>query len=79
MRKYREDSYVVCPFYRSENSMEIRCSGIVGDFTTSTFQTKSEKERFKTDFCCSKCYLGCPVFQAEEVFDGQETEGKTED
>ena len=70
-KTYREDNYVICPFYKKESSTEIKCTGIVGVHTTTDFNSKKAKEYHKEDFCCGN-YNGCPICQEnmknEEAF-----------
>lgn len=60
---YREDTYVLCPYYRGDIGINIRCVGIIGVCTTSSFPTKRDLTDFKDDFCRCKSYQACPIYQ----------------
>ena len=62
---YKEDEYVICPFYKKEDPTEIKCAGIVGKATTNSFGCKKEKDEHKADFC-NALYRSCPVYIAIE-------------
>lgn len=62
--KLKEDPYTMCPFYRKENAIEIRCKGIIGQQTTSTFLNKQQKLEYKANFCNCMCFKGCPLYQS---------------
>lgn len=70
--QYKEDEYVRCPFYCKESPTDIKCMGLCGDHTISTFPSRRAKEDFKYDFCCS-IYTACPLFQA--ILEQQESMG----
>lgn len=61
--KYKEDPYVICPCYRKETPIEVKCAGGVGSHTINVFQSARKKELYKEDFCCTYAYEGCTVFQ----------------
>lgn len=59
---YRQDSYVVCPYYCKESPIQIKCSGLCGRHTIQEFDSKKEKEAFKEDFCLGY-YWNCPCYR----------------
>lgn len=63
--KYNEDSYVRCPFYCKESSLDIRCDGIIGNHTTSDFTSVADKQAYKDDFCCG-LFQSCMIYQMLE-------------
>lgn len=56
-----EDWRTVCPFYRKEGPIEIRCAGLIGTHTTEMFANGAAKKYHKDNFCNS-IYNGCPIF-----------------
>lgn len=60
--QFREDPFVLCPYYRKETPVEVRCVGYVGTHSTQVFRSKVEKEEWKYDFCCGN-WQGCPHYQ----------------
>ncbi len=60
----KEDSYVVCPYYRKEDPISIKCAGVIGEHTISEFFNKKAKEEYKDNFCKEKTYAGCPIYIA---------------
>lgn len=62
-KHYREDEYVLCPYYRKESNFEVKCDGLCGSHTVNVFQTVAEKDYFKDDFCCGY-YWNCPLNRA---------------
>lgn len=58
-----EDDNVKCPFYMRESSIEVKCEGLCGTHTVSTFASKSDKEEYKDDFCIGY-YWNCPLHLA---------------
>lgn len=69
--RFKEDSYVRCPYYRKENSLEIRCASCIGGRNDTTwFRTVHSKDEYKEDFCVGNFY-GCIKYQilAEEEDD----------
>lgn len=59
--RFKQDSYVECPYYCKETPIEIKCKGICGTHTLQIFRSKKEKDDFKDNFCCS-CFKGCPCY-----------------
>lgn len=57
--KYKEDPYVVCPYYHKESSVEVRCEGLCGSATVHYFESGNEKKEFKDNFC-QGFYWNCP-------------------
>ena len=58
--KYRQDSYVRCPYYCKESPIDIKCVGICGSHTINEFSSGREKIAWKEDFCIGN-YQGCPL------------------
>lgn len=70
---YRKNEFHdYCPYYRKESPTEIRCKGIVGEHTTSTFHDKASKKEYMKDFCLTDCHEGCAIYQAIKENDGYE-------
>lgn len=61
--RFKEDSYVNCPYYRKEDATDIKCEGLCGDHTISSFTSTRKKEECKYDFCCG-LYMNCPLYIA---------------
>lgn len=59
-KHYKQDSYVVCPYYCKEAPVEIKCVGICGTHTLSIFANSKKKDDHKADFCCGN-YHACPI------------------
>jgi hypothetical protein len=59
--KYKDDPYVMCPYYCKESAIEIRCMGIIGLHCTHDFKSAADKQEYKDDFCCG-LYTSCPLF-----------------
>jgi len=57
---YRQDAYVLCPYYCKEAPVEIKCLGICGSHTVNIFESRKAKVDFKEDFCCGN-YKACPL------------------
>lgn len=68
--KYKEDPYVLCPFYRKETPIQVKCAGICGTHTINDFNSSKDKQFYKDDFCCGY-YWNCPLYIAL-VEDGKE-------
>jgi hypothetical protein len=71
--KYKEDSYVICPYYRKETPIEIKCGGGVGSHTINVFKSRRAKEAYKEDFCCTYAFEGCAINQMikeQEILEG---------
>ena len=62
---YKEDEYVLCPFYCKESPIEVKCLGIYGTHTITVFRSKREKNDHKYDFCCGN-YAACVYYQTLE-------------
>lgn len=71
MADYREDVFVLCPYYKKEVRKNLICEGVVGISTTSYFPSIKELENYKNDFCRCKCYAGCLLYQAIQEREGQ--------
>lgn len=63
--RFTEDQYVLCPYYRKEAAVEIRCDGICGDVTTHLYSSKAAKHEYKEDFC-KAYYWNCPCYRSLE-------------
>jgi hypothetical protein len=61
--KYKEDEYVLCPYYRKESQIEIKCAGICGKSTANVYQSEKDKTDYKENFC-SGFYWNCPLYRA---------------
>lgn len=61
--RFKDDPYVVCPHYRKEATIEIRCTGMCGSHTTHIFETEKAKKEFKEDFCTGY-FWNCPCYIA---------------
>lgn len=59
--RYKEDVYVMCPYYTKESATEIRCKGLIGLHCTHDFASCQDKEAYKEDFC-SSLYTSCPLY-----------------
>lgn len=64
-KHYKEDEYVLCPFYKNEGAIEIRCEGIVSLITSSIFASSAAKDEHKKEFCIG-LYRSCPIYQELE-------------
>jgi len=64
-KNYKEDEYVLCPFYKNESALEIRCEGIVSLINASIFATKAAKDEHKEEHCIG-LYRTCPIYQELE-------------
>jgi len=51
---------VLCPFYKDETSITIRCEGLISDACVETFANKKEKREHWKKYCCSE-YKVCPL------------------
>lgn len=58
--------YVICPFYRYDKENQIVCESPVDTALSCmiNFQTISDARGYIQDFCSTKCYEGCPMYQA---------------
>ena len=61
-RHYIEDAFVLCPYYRKEEPIEIKCMGLCGEHTVNVFKSSNDKNDFKEDFCCG-LYQNCPLYR----------------
>lgn len=61
--KFKQDSYVNCPYYCKEAATEIKCVGICGSHTIQSFDSGKAKQEFKYDFCIGY-YWNCPCYIA---------------
>lgn len=64
--RFKQDSYVRCPYYCKETQIEVKCMGMCGEHTVHTFKSIAEKQDFKEDFCTG-CYYNCPCYIALET------------
>lgn len=62
------DDEVLCPYYKLENQIKLKCYGICGANTIHTFASIKEKQDFKDDFCCGY-YWNCPLYIALDMDD----------
>lgn len=62
---YIEDDNVLCPFYVRENVLNVKCEGLCGQHTVSTFDSKKSKAEYKEDFC-QGFYWNCLLYRALE-------------
>ena len=69
-RRYKEDEYVVCPFYKREGDLEIKCEGIVSDVLTNRFKNAKQKENHKEQ-CCMNNYGACSICKVLETKYGE--------
>lgn len=58
---YKEDPYVMCPYYCKDAPIEIKCKGLCGSHTLNVFENGKAKRLYKEDFCCGN-YQGCPLY-----------------
>lgn len=65
---YSTDSEVLCPYYKMENPIKIKCLGLCGVNTTHTFSSGNSKRDYKDDFC-KGLYWNCPLYIALEIDD----------
>lgn len=63
---YVTDDEVLCPYYRLENQIKIKCYGICGSNTIHTFESIKEKQGYKEEFCIG-LYWNCPCYIALET------------
>ncbi len=71
--KYTRDPSVVCPYYRKETAIEIKCKGLCGSHSINVYSSGDQKKDFKDDFC-KGLYWNCPLYIALEA-DDYEVEG----
>lgn len=65
--RFKEDSYVKCPYYCKDDSIHIKCKGICGSHSIQEFLGgKAEKESFEDDFC-RDMYWNCSQYRACEL------------
>jgi hypothetical protein len=64
--RFKQDSYVNCPYYCKETPVEVKCVGICGDHTLHHFKSGAAKNDFKADFCCGY-YWNCPCYIALDM------------
>jgi len=67
--------YVVCPFYRHENSQSIHCEGISSNTTVHlVFDPRNKKNAYRKKFC-ERDHMSCPIakmlYQKYEVGTGE--------
>lgn len=62
-KTYKKDSEVICPFYKKESGIDIKCEGLGCMTTTQNFLTKQDKLDYKYDFC-KGLYQSCALYQA---------------
>lgn len=64
MSKYWLATDAVCPYYRDENAVMVRCDGWVPEAVTHlAFATRSEAKNYKQVFC-RKDYEHCAIYHA---------------
>jgi hypothetical protein len=60
MKRY-VSSYVLCPFYHSEDSQKLYCEGVMsGTSIHLAFDTPYNKKNYRNKLCCrdySRCYI----------------------
>ena len=61
---YKEDYQVICPYYQRHRKDQLICEGLVGEVTITRFSDERNLIDYKNDFCSSKCYKGCALYQA---------------
>ena len=64
-RRYKEDEHVVCPFYKRECDIEIKCEGVVSEIISNWFRTKASKEEHKELYCMNN-FRRCELCEALE-------------
>ena len=64
---YYGNQDVICPFYKEEDKLIIKCEGIVSQVCSQQFRTQKRKEAAKENFCNTYNYKSCPHFKAVEV------------
>ena len=70
-KNFKRDYDVVCPYYKKESGIDIKCEGCCGSSVTTTvnFLTKQEKQDYKYDFC-KGLYQSCALFQLLDDLNG---------
>lgn len=62
-KRFREDEFVKCPFYRKEDAITIKCDGICGEHTLNSFRNGAAKDDWKDEFCIGY-YWNCRLYRA---------------
>ena len=56
------DADVICPFYRAENDLSIKCEGVIdGTVVLSKFKNRFLLERYERLFCTTYDYRRCAL------------------
>lgn len=69
MSKSKQKSYgdakVICPYYDSQEAVQINCAAAVYDSSglRVVFRSKAKKDEHMRSFCASYCWKGCPLAQ----------------
>ena len=67
MSKSKQKSYgdakVICPYYDSQETVQINCAPAVYDSSglRVVFRSKVKKDEHMRSFCTSYCWKGCPL------------------
>lgn len=60
--KKEKNYYVMCPFYRKDETVNIRCEGITKESTlVMQFKTKKGREEYQNKYCRTMGYKTCPL------------------
>ena len=72
MSKSKQKSYgdakVICPYYDSQETVQINCAPAVYDSSglRVVFRSKVKKDEHMRSFCTSYCWKGCPLAQLHD-------------
>ena len=72
MSKSKQKSYgdakVICPYYDSQETVQINCAPAVYDRSglRVVFRSKVKKDEHMRSFCASYCWKGCPLAQLHD-------------
>lgn len=62
--KFKKDDYVLCPFYKKEDPITIRCEGLTNDSRLALqFTTKEKRVKYQDAFCRTNCYKKCKIHE----------------
>lgn len=64
VKRYREDSYAVCPYYKKESTTEIKCCSALGNQNMTIYGSERQKDAIKVRYCNNiKNHTTCPVYE----------------
>lgn len=58
----RKDAYVVCPFYKKEEPVTVRCEGPTKDTRlVLQFTNKTKRLQYQEKYCKTDMYIKCRI------------------